>query len=165
MYDPALAGRIYPVTEGIIGRANASKKVVRTRRYDDVESLMSALTQDMKSHDEQRSPSQVGLSYLAIPFLGTDEEAALILFADSKAFNLFADNETVVDVVSMCQGFCRTVDQIVSSPLAGIRNYPLEPGAPVREAENVYPTIQEAIEEIAPPRFTKLKSFNFESTS
>jgi hypothetical protein len=163
-YRPATAGRVYPVTQGIIGRAYKDHQVLRTGKRDNELSLLADLKDDMAATGDTRDPAAVATSYLAIPLLFGDTEVVAILYAEARQFNLFADDQLVRNVMALCDGFCRTFDEIIGSPLTGIRNYRLEPGQPVTDVETVYPKLQENVDLRPVPRFQKLRSFNFEAT-
>jgi len=161
--DLAKVGRLNPVTEGIIGRAYAKKSVVRTRWYEDEAQLNADLVLDMKDTNDNRPAEIVGASYLAIPMLNRSEDVATIFYADAKIFNLFATNEVVETILGMCIGFCRTIDELISHPMSGFRNFPLETGTPVEEPPTVYPRLQEEVSFGDLPKYKKLDSLNFET--
>jgi len=163
-YRPASAGRVFPVTQGAMGRAYKTTQVVRTRRYDDDVSLMTDLKNDMATTGNPRDIAEVATSYLAIPFLFRDADVVAILYAEAKQRNLFADDQLVRDVMALCDGFCRALDELLASPLSGIRNYRLEQGQPVTDQETVFPNLQEVIDLRPVPHFQKLRSFHFEVT-
>jgi hypothetical protein len=163
-YSPISAGRVFPITEGIMGRAYKSMRVVRTRRYSNELTLRTDLISDMASTGDTREVAEVATSYVAIPFLSSDANVVTIMYADAKQFNLFADDQLVRDLMALCDGFCRALDELIGSPLPGIRNYRLEPGQPVMDQETVYPKVQEIIDLRPVPRFQRLRSFNFEIT-
>lgn len=163
-YDPTRAGRIYPVTDGIMGRAYKSRKVQRTRPFPSEADLLEALATDMAAQGDTTPMADVGKSYLAIPLLGPDGSPVAILFGDSKQYGLFADDSIIQDVVAMCHGFCRILDELATRPVSGIRNYPLEPGVPVEAQETVFATLQAEFETDA-PRFTQVNSLNFEASN
>jgi hypothetical protein len=164
-YRSANAGRVFAVTTGIIGRAYRDKRVVRTRRYDTEFNLMSDLTADLEDTGQAKEDlSKTVTTFLAVPFLfGSDDEVVAILFADARAFNLFSDDEVVHAIMAQCDGFCRALDELISSPLPGIRNYRLQQGKDVTESETAFPRLQETIDLRPVPRFQRLRSFNFEA--
>lgn len=147
------AGRTYPVNEGIMGAAYESQKIYRTRHEESDETLKRALD------DEHPSAK----SWLAMPFLGRDDQVVLILFAECNTLNYFADNDRIEQIVSMARGFCKLHDYLQNSPFANLRNFPLQQGTPNREGGGVYP-VQEPID-VVPPRFTSITSFNYEAAA
>jgi hypothetical protein len=161
-YSPISAGRVFPVSEGIMGRAYKNRKVARTRGYVSEFSFRADLSSDMASTNDRRQIAEVASSHLAIPLLFGDASVVAILYADAKQFNLFADDQLVLDIMALCDGFCRSLDELVVSPLSGIRNYRLEQGIPVANQESVYPKVQEILDLRRVPRFERLRSFNFE---
>lgn len=161
-YSPVSAGRVLPMTSGIIGRAYKDHQVIRTRKYDSEPSLLSDLKEDMAATGDTRDSAGVAKSYLAIPLLFGDGDVVAILYADTKQFNLFADNQLLLDIMALCDGLCRAFDEIVDVPFPGIRNYRLEQGQPVTDQETVYPKMQEAVDLRPIPRFERLRSFSFD---
>jgi hypothetical protein len=161
-YRPASAGRVFPVTTGIIGRAYKDLQAIRTRKYDSEVSLLSDLKDDMAATGDTRDIAEIATSYLAVPFLSGDADPVAILYVEAKQFNLFADNRLLLDIMSICDGFCRALDELIAFPLPGIRNYRLEQGQPVTDQETFYPKLQEVIDLRPVPRFERLRSFNFE---
>jgi hypothetical protein len=161
-YSPISAGRVFPVSEGIMGHAYKNRKVARTRRYENEFNFRADLSGAMTSTKDKRQVAEVASSYLAVPFLFGEDSIVAILYADAKQFNLFADDQLVLDVMALCDGFCRSLDQLIVSPLSGIRNYRLEQGRPVTNRESVYPKVQEIVDLRPVPRFERLRSFNFE---
>lgn len=161
--DAAKVGRLNPVTEGIIGRAYSKKSVVRTRFYKDQKSLEADLDKDRKDTNDDSPRADVGTSYLAIPMLNQAGEVSTVFYGDAKAFNLFASDEIVKDIVGMCSGFCRAIDEIISNPIGGFRNFPLEFGEPVKETPTAYPRLQEEVDCGPLPTYRKITSFNFET--
>jgi len=161
--NPAKVGRLIPVTEGIVGRAYAKKSVVRTRFYQSEEALNADLDSDMRDTKDDSPRSAVAESYLAIPMLNKRGDVSTIFYGDAKIFNLFANDEIVKDIVAMCSGFCRTVDELVRSPISGFQNFPLEFGIPVKEMDTVYPRLQEVFLVDSLPRYSDVTSFNFEN--
>jgi hypothetical protein len=158
-------GRIFHVTEGIIGKAYASKRILRTKKYSDLKKFYADLEKDMAKTGDTRTRSQVALSYIAIPFLGREDQIVSVLFADSFEFNFFADDERVRKLNAMCQSFCRVYDLLQDEPFAKLRNFPLNPGKPSVADPTVYETMQEGIEWAEPPRFKNIASFNYEASA
>ena len=163
-YEPARAGRILPVTTGVIGNAMKTKSVVRTRHYADVRKLLADLKADMKSTNDTRSIDDVAKSYLAIPMLSARDEVITILYADTHTPNVFAKDALVDDILGMCCGFCALIDHLSEHPLSQIKNYPMEPGVPVTDDPTVYPRLQEVLKRPV-PHYQALRSFNFEANA
>lgn len=161
-YEPAKAGRVFPVTEGIMGRAFKDRKVLRTGWRDTEASLLSDLARDMAATGDTRDIEKVATAYLAIPFVFQKSDVVAILYADARQRNLFADDHLIKEVMALCDGFCRALDELISSPLPGIRNYRLEQGQLVKGVETVYPQLQEPFDLRPVPRFQRLRSLNFE---
>jgi hypothetical protein len=151
-------GRTFAVDTGIIGAAYESGQVWRTKRFDDVAALHTALKKD------KVAPESVAQSWLAVPFLGPQNQVVLILFADCGKLNFFADNSHVKRVVAMSKGFCRLLDWLQRDPFENLRNFPLQKGDPVRGVGGVY-SFQEAVTDIEPPRFSLVPSFNYEAAA
>ncbi|GAB0118583.1 hypothetical protein [Acidisoma sp. 7E03] len=164
-YQPASAGRVFPVTTGIIGHAYRDRRVTRTRKYESELELRGDLKSDMEATGDSRDISGIATSYVAIPFLfDSSDEVVAILYAEAQQFNLFADDRLMLDIMALCDGFCRALDALTDFPLPGIRNFQLEPGKPVSEAETKYPRLQETIDLRPVPSFQRLRSFNFQTT-
>jgi hypothetical protein len=156
-------GRIFPVTTGAMGEAYRLKRIVRTKDYPDEASLKADIAADMTRLQDERSVEDVALSYLAIPVLDrSGEEAVAIVYADTKAFNFFAEDEHVANIRAMTETFARFVDRLNESAIPRIRNFPLPPGVEVAEEPTIFRSVQEALESPAPPSFRTLSSFNFE---
>lgn len=162
IYDPSSAGRMNAVTSGIIGKAYAQQKIIRTRRYADHDKLLQDLRDDMADVGDGRDIEQVARSYLAIPMISPIGAVAAILYADTFTVNAFASDERLNCIISMCREFCTLLDAITKQPLPGIRNYELSPGRPVEDLATMYPRLQEVLED-PPPMFLHLRSFNFEA--
>jgi hypothetical protein len=162
-------GRIFPVTIGIIGAAYDKQSIWRTREYSTPDELRVDLKQSMietgevENLDEQLD--KAAISYLAIPFLGPQDQVVLILYAECKEFNFFADDDRVGRVAAMCRGFCRLFDWLQKEPVSNLRNFPLQKGRPITEKPTVYPLIQESVDSIPPPRFNVVPSFNYEAAA
>jgi hypothetical protein len=158
-------GRLFPVTEGIIGAAYDKCRIWRTKKYGTLDELRVDLQQSMRDTGDNRTLEDVALSYLAIPFLGPQEQVVLILYADCNEFNFFADDDRVRRVTAMCHGFCRLFDWLQKEPVPNLRNFPLMKGRPFAEQPSVYPLIQEPLDSIPPPRFNVVPSFNYEAAA
>lgn len=159
------AGRMFPTDEGIIGAAFESGGVWRTKRYENVDSLWPDLVRSMEESGDQRKPEEVPLSYLAIPFLGPENQVVLILYADTYELNFFANDSRVQTLVAMCRGFCRLFDSLQQHPFANIRNFPLQKGESVVGSDRrVYKIIQECLDSLETPRFQHIQSFNYEAS-
>src|SRR5262249_18456151 len=124
--------------------------------------LRARLRQEVARTKDNRDPEKVELSFLAVPFLGPDDEPVLILYAGCQELNFFADDKRVRHVTAMCKGFCRLFDWLQHDPFLNLRNFPFQKGEPVREVPTVY-DVQEALDDVTPPRFTSLSSFNYEA--
>ncbi|MDF1501323.1 hypothetical protein [Roseisolibacter sp. H3M3-2] len=158
-------GRIFPVNEGIIGAAFATERVWRTRHYDTVSLLRADLAKDMERTKDRRDITTLPLSWLAIPFLGQSSHTVLVLYADAHSLNFFAKSEQVAPLVAMCRGFCLLFDGLEESPFRNLRNFPFDVGEVFKGSDTLYPTIQEELNDVAPPAFTRLDSFNFEASA
>jgi hypothetical protein len=160
--DPKGAGRIFEVSTGVIGEAWLKKKILRTRSYSDDAEFMDALQKSMNETGDTRSISAVALSYLAVPILGPDGDAVLVLYADNRHRNFFADDVNVKTIVAMSEGFCRAFDDLEENPLPHLRNYPVARAEPALGARGVYRHIQEELDDPRPPQFKRVSSFNYE---
>jgi hypothetical protein len=160
------AGRSFPVDEGIIGAAYKNGHVWRTKYYDSAEAFQDDLRESMPAAGDTRPPEAVGASYLAVPFLGPEKQIVLILYADCKELNFFADDDRINRVVTMCRGFCELFDRLQKEPFAYLRNFPLQKGQPVEGSDRtVYKKIQESIDFVEAPRFSHVTSFNYEAAA
>jgi hypothetical protein len=155
-------GRAFPVTKGIMGAAFKHGCIWRTKEYADRHKLIEDMAKDAAKNGEEINIDTVGLSYLAVPFLGPAGQAVLILYAECREFNFFADNSRVTQVIFMCAALCELLDWFQEGPFHNIRNFPFQKGVPVADQETVYGTIQEAWKTLDAPRFRKLYSFNLE---
>lgn len=149
----ASGGRTFPVNEGIMGAAYESQKLYRTRHYESDEALQQAMADDAKD----------AKSWIAVPFLGPDNQVVLIFFAECKTLNYFADDNRVSQIVAMASGFCRLHDYLQDSPFANLRNFPLQKGKPNREGRGAF-GVQEPID-LELPKFRSLTSFNYEAAA
>jgi hypothetical protein len=86
-------GRTYPVSEGIMGAAFKSRCIWRTKRFQTLEELRLRLAEDIAKTKDGRDPATVEVSFLAVPFLGPQDQPVLILYADCKELNFFADDK------------------------------------------------------------------------
>jgi hypothetical protein len=157
-------GRMFPTNFGLMGKALGAMKVMRTHWFETESQARSALAADMKATDDLRDPATQPLSYLAIPFLGPDDEPVLVLYADSHSLNFFADPSRTKTLVDMCWGYCRFVDSLQQVPFPDLRNFPFEPGEPVTGDDTAYPSLHEKVDDVDVPRFAHLRSFNFEAS-
>jgi hypothetical protein len=148
-----------------MGAAFASKKIWRTKKFDSLEALRSKLKDDIEQTGDKQTIDDVEVSFLAIPFLGPEGEPVLILYAGCKELNFFASNERVRHVAAMGRGFCRLFDWLQSEPFLNLRNFPLEKGIPVVGAPTVYASVQEKVENVEPPKFQAVLSFNYEAAA
>jgi hypothetical protein len=151
-------GRTFAVNTGIIGAAYESGKIWRTKRFRDVTALGAALMNDNVEADS------VAKAWLAMPFVGPQDQVVLILYADCNELNFFAEDTRVKRIAAMGRGFCRLLDWLQRDPFQNLRNFPLQKGDPVKGGEIVY-SCQEAVTNIGPPRFSELPSFNYEAAA
>jgi hypothetical protein len=159
-------GRLFPVNEGIIGAAFGDHRIWRTRSYPSRDELLAALRRDMPASGDDRIAEAVATSYLAIPFLGPQEQVVLIPYADCNEPNFFADDDRVRGVAAMCRGFCRLFDWLQNEdPFSNLRNFPLQKGQSVIGRRTVYKEIEEPLDFIEPPRFKVVPSFNYEASA
>ncbi len=149
----ATGGRTFPVNEGIMGAAYESRKLYRTRYHESDKALREGLDDD----------SAKAKSWIAIPFLGPDDQVVLILFGECNTLNYFADDERISQMVAMANGFCRLHDYLHDSPFANLRNFPLQKGKPNRDGGGAY-GVQEPVD-IDLPKFQSLTSFNYEAAA
>ena len=159
-----LIGRIFPVNFGIMGAAYETGKIWRTKHYPNAKSFKDDLIADMKDVDDERDPTTVATSYLAVPLIGRKDEAVLILYADCNELNFFADDTRISNVHNMCRGFCDLFDELQQKPFANLRNFPVAVGAPIQSERTKYPRIQQAFEPLKAPRFAKVSTFNYEAS-
>ncbi|RWB24823.1 MAG: hypothetical protein EOQ41_25705 [Mesorhizobium sp.] len=150
-------GRFFPVNDRIIGAAYGSGQIWRTHHYDSVEALHSDLRKT-----EKGDLSKIPLSYLAIPFLGPQDQVVLILYADCNQLNFFVDEERVTRLVAMSKGLCRLFDSLQKEPFPALRNFPLQKGDPISGEAGLY-DIHEPLPTLAAPKFAEVFSFNYEA--
>lgn len=158
-------GRTFPVTQGIIGAAFKDGRIWRTTRYKKFNEFRDDLLKSMRETGDTRRLEEVALSYLAIPFLGPQDQVVLILYAECQKFNFFADDNRVRRVTAMSRGFCRLFDWLQSEPFPNLRNFPLQKGRPVKREPTVYREIQQPLDFVEPPRFNEVPSFNYEAAA
>ena len=159
-------GRTFPVSEGIMGAAFKSRRIWRTKMLPSVERVRELLAADIEETKDGRDPAKVELSFLAIPFLGPEEVPVLILYAGCEKLNFFAEDERVASVAAMGRGFCQMFDWLQDSrPFLNLRNFPFQKGHPVEGQPTVYRSVQEAVENIPPPKFRSVTSFNYEAAA
>ncbi|WP_029041100.1 hypothetical protein [Cucumibacter marinus] len=150
-------GRFFPVNDRIMGAAYGSGTIWRTHHYDSVEALHADL------HDTEKGDlSKIPVSYLAIPFLGPQDQVVLILYADCNQLNFFADDERVSRLAAMSNGLCRLFDWLQRDPFPALRNFPLQKGEPITGKTGLY-NIHEALPNLAAPKFAEVFSFNYEA--
>lgn len=159
-------GRTFPVNEGIMGAAFENGRIWRTKSYPGVDALLPDLELSMRESGDDRPVDKVALSYLAMPFIGPENEVVLILYADCNEVNFFANNDRIRSVAAMCRGFCRLFDSLQTNPFSNLRNFPLQKGRPIAESDRtVYKIIQESVTSIDPPKFNNVPSFNYEASA
>ncbi len=150
-------GRIFPVDKGIMGAAHQSRLIWRTQQFPDQASVKAALAK------EEGGAPAVGLSWLAVPFLGPENRVVLILYAECDELNFFADDGRVRHVAEMAGGFCGLFDFLQHEPFLNIRNFSLQPGSDITGEGGVY-GVQESVAAIPCPRFQTINSFNYEAS-
>lgn len=150
-------GRFFPVNDRIMGAAYGSGKIWRTRHYDSVEALHTKL-----GDTEKGDLSKIPVSYLAIPFLGPQDQVVLIFYADCNKLNFFADDERVAKLANMSKGLCKLFDWLQREPFPALRNFPLQKGEPITGETGLY-NIHEELPDLAAPKFTEVFSFNYEA--
>lgn len=159
--DHRAAGRMFTVTTGIMGKAYADLRVVRTRRYASEKDWRAHHRADCEKLGEVSTPEDRIRSYLAVPFLAPSGGTCVcVLYVEVSALNAFVEGNSLQGVMGMCHGFRRLLDGLDSSPLPKVRNYPLPQGEPFRAQQTVYPRLQEALDNLAPPQFEHLPSLN-----
>jgi hypothetical protein len=158
-------GRLFPVTEGIMGAAFENRLVWRTKHYPDRETLLVDLQASMRQTGDTRRTDNVGLSYFAIPFVGPTNEVVLILYGECYTLNFFADDARLQRLTAMCYGLCGLFDWLQRDPFPNLRNFPLQAGQLIKGQRTVYPRIQEPVPSISPPRFEQVDSFNYEASA
>lgn len=163
--QPGKVGRLFSVTEGIMGAAFKDRLIWRTKRYTTLKKLRADLRKSMLEVGEKGDPEKQPVSYLAVPFLSPQDQVVLILYADCNELNFFADEDRVRRVTAMCRGFCRLFDWLQKEPVPNLQNFPLLKGQLIIEQPNVYPYIQESVSSILPPRFKAVPSFNYEAAA
>ena len=123
-----------------------------------IEELNDALAKDKISPRQLHGPGWLFL------FLGPQDQVVLILYADCLQLNFFADEARAKRVVAMSKGFCRLLDWLQRDPFENLRNFPLQKGEPVRGVGGLY-SCQESVDEIDPPKFAEVPSFNYEAAA
>ncbi|HMV59221.1 MAG TPA: hypothetical protein PKD38_18665 [Nitrospira sp.] len=164
-YDPRQAGRMNAVTTGIIGKAYALQKILRTRHYPSSKALLEDLRKDMDEIKDKRPIASVARSYLAVPMISSTGSIVSVFYADTFTVNAFANDGLVKCIVEMCRGFCGIMDELARIPLPGIKNYELTPGKPVEDLATVYPRLQRVLEDWEIPRFNHMSYLNLEAGS
>lgn len=155
-------GRLFPVTTGAMGEAYRCKEIIRTKRYDSLPVLEQDIRADKGDTGDTLDIKSVGLSYLSIPVLGPNSSVVALLYADTRTFNFFADDENVLGIHHLLSNFCKILDELENSPLPRVRNFPVGPGQEVTGAPGVYKRVQEAIRSPPPPQFEQVTSINYE---
>ena len=159
-------GRTFPVSEGIMGAAFETRSIWRTKKLPSIERVRELLAVDIAAVKDGRDPMKVELSFLAIPFLGPQDEPVFIFYAGCGELNFFADDERVADVTAMGRGFCRMFDWLQNTtPFLNLRNSPLQKGQLGQGEPTVYRSVQEAVQNISPPKFQSVLSFNYEAAA
>lgn len=163
--DHSRTGRIHSFSTGIMGFAAKHRKVARTRIFETEDALFKTLRSDMTRVKDGRPIEEVARSYLAIPMTNAGDEIVSVLYADSKTARLFDDTDLIIQIVGMCQGFCRLVDQATKDPLPRTENFAPDDSAPVFDEDDVYGNFQEVIDDIPIPKYGDSKALNFEAFS
>jgi hypothetical protein len=162
-YSQQSVGRMFTVDTGIIGRAFDTGHIYRTRHYATRQDLQADLEKDLVETNNPAKPDQVPVSYLAIPFIGTNKKVALILYAECDRLNFFADDRRVEDLVRMGQGFCSLLDWLnEEQPFPTLRNFPLEFHSLKYAEPTVFPRLQQTVPITPPPTFRSVSSFNYD---
>jgi hypothetical protein len=161
-FDQTKAGRMFTVDTGIMGAAFDKSRIQRTRYYPDRESLNADLREDLEELGKADEFGLVPVSYVALPFLGTEGKAVVILYAECDSLNFFADGDRLLTLVEMSRKFCELLDWINREQLFdSIRNYPLRIGELAYDKPTVYRRLQESME-LEPPKSATLSSLNFD---
>ena len=164
--DHSSAGRLFPVSEGIIGKAFRERLTTRTKHYSTEQEWLADYMSDRQAVSDTGEAHARPVSYLAMPFLNKRSGAPVcILYAQVDGLNVFVAEETMAAITALATGYCRFLDDLSTRPLPRIRNYPLLPGTPVAGADTVFPTLQETIKAPQPPCLTELASYNFAPTT
>lgn len=160
--DHSKSGRLFAVSEGIIGKAYSECAVMRTRHLRDDDEWWTNYRADRRLTGDTRKEAEQVVSFLAVPLLDKAGKSALcVLYVEADGLNVFTTGEALKAVLGMCDGFCRLLDEIDAKPLPRLRNYPLPAGTPYIATPTVFPTLQEAVKTPSPPQFKQLTSFNF----
>ncbi len=81
-----------------MGAAFKTRRIWRTKKFPTIKKLRACLAADIKKTKDGREPATVEVSFLAIPFLGPQDEPVLILYADCDELNFFAADQRVASV-------------------------------------------------------------------
>lgn len=163
-YSQETAGRMFTVDTGIMGHAFCTSKIQRTKFYPTEDLLRTDLKQDMIDTGKSSRAEDEVLSFLAIPFLGPDDTAVLVLYAECDILNFFVNEERISLLVKMCQGFCDLLDWLnTEHPFNTLRNFPLDVRNFQYDTPTVFPRLQESAP-VAPPQFKRTTSFNFDAS-
>jgi hypothetical protein len=155
---PSGVGRVFPLDERLIGSAYRTGQVWGPPIFESVAVLEQAL------REQGVDPATAHRSWLALPFLGPTGGTVLIMYADCDELNFFADSERAAGIAAMGYGFCRLFDSLESTPFEELQNYPLPRGIPTKGAGGMF-SFQKPFSDVAPPRFQKVLSFNYESAA
>ncbi|MDR5856647.1 hypothetical protein P9239_00150 [Caballeronia sp. LZ062] len=172
------SGRVFPVDKGIIGAAFINRKLHRTAAFTDLKSLEEALAADLLELNRSSDFDNVARSYFAMPFLGrTDGEQfkqeaedndlfpLAILYAECFHDNIFSDDRLTAVLNAMCRRFASTLDKLAAVQLERVRNFPfpINDSVEMRAEDEPYRRLNgHPDENILPPVFKTLRSFNFE---
>ncbi len=169
------AGRVFAVDTGIIGGAFHSKSMHHTRTFATREDHLSALNDSLIQSNEIEKVNAVGLSYLAIPFLGlpdssryeleiTEHIPLAILYAECFGENIFADDKLLEVISGQCNYFADVLDKIVEGLPDHVRNfsYPIYDKSLVIAGDAPYDINKEPDTRFPSPTFKNLRSLNFQ---
>lgn len=163
-FDHTKAGRIFIVDEGIIGKAFADGRIVRTGRYGDEKAWWRDYLADRAAVGDTRPLPTEPISFLAVPFVDATDAIVCVLYVEAGGLNLFVDGGHLGAVLGMSGGYCRLLDDIGVRPLPRVRNFPLPVGRPVTGIPTLFPHLQETVADPLPPRLSRLTSYNFAPT-
>lgn len=163
-FDHSKAGRIFVVDEGIIGKAFADGRIVRTGRYENEDAWWRDYLADRSAIGDERPVPTEPISFLAVPFIDATNAVVCVLYVEAGGLNLFVDGGHLGTVLGMSGGYCGLLDDIAARPLPRVRNFPLPVGRPVTDIPTIFPQLQETLTAPLPPRLSRLTSYNFAPT-
>jgi hypothetical protein len=77
-----------------MGAAFKTRRIWRTKKFPTLKQLRNSLAIDIENTKDGRDPATVEVSFLAVPFLGPQNQPVLVLYADCDELNFFADKQT-----------------------------------------------------------------------